>query len=621
MRLVLVLHHHQPCGQLPWTVTDAVTDCYAPLLKVLLKHPYIKVALHYSGPLLEMLGEAHSSVLDDIKILLERRQIELLGGAWWEAILPIWPQCDQKSQLQLTRERLKTLFQSDPQGAWLPERVWEPELARTLLESDYRWTLLDDNGLKNAGVPPQNLHQVNRTVEGLNILSIDARLRQLIPWHSVDEVIGYLSALHQESSEAICVYADDAEKFGSWPGTHQLIYEENYLEDLLIALENNAGWLQTALPSACVEGNQSNAALQIPPTSYPEMLEWSRGHWRHFLMRYSESRDMYEAVLRAPRNVVALPHVLKAQCNDVYWHGVFGGLYLPHLRQAVYGAVAQAELTVPEPAMETTDSDDIFLKNSRQMLGLRAQGGQLFLWLDFATRHNWTATLRHYRETDAPETAPADWYARGVGIDHFLGDAATPESVACGQFPEQGDFAGERWQLQAHQNEGSLQAVLARRGGVWQEDAFLPLEIKKTIVMPLHDNGYQIQYEITNPGDRMLRLWWACEWNLTASGSGLPERSLTANDAEWDFEQTHHWDAISSWGLNDRWLNRQIRWSADQQFGMWAIPFQTVSRHESGDMETIFQQSTLVLHQRLSLAPGEKYFCRMNVEMQSIKKA
>jgi hypothetical protein len=33
----------------------------------------------------------------------------------------------------------------------------------------------------------------------------------------------------------------------------------------------------------------------------------------------------------------------RAQCNDAYWHGVFGGLYLPHLRSAIWQNLAQAE--------------------------------------------------------------------------------------------------------------------------------------------------------------------------------------------------------------------------------------------------------------------------------------
>ena len=33
----------------------------------------------------------------------------------------------------------------------------------------------------------------------------------------------------------------------------------------------------------------------------------------------------------------------RAQCNDAYWHGVFGGLYLPHLRDAIWRNLAEAE--------------------------------------------------------------------------------------------------------------------------------------------------------------------------------------------------------------------------------------------------------------------------------------
>ncbi|MBA2627007.1 MAG: DUF1926 domain-containing protein, partial [Gemmatimonadales bacterium] len=33
----------------------------------------------------------------------------------------------------------------------------------------------------------------------------------------------------------------------------------------------------------------------------------------------------------------------RAQCNDAYWHGVFGGLYLPHLREAIWRELAAAE--------------------------------------------------------------------------------------------------------------------------------------------------------------------------------------------------------------------------------------------------------------------------------------
>lgn len=633
MRFILALHHHQPVGQLPWTVSDAVNNCYAPLLKVLSRHPAIKIALHYSGPLLEMLCADHPLIIEQIKVLLERGQIEIIGGAWWESILPIWPRDDQIAQLQLSQERLKVLFACAPQFAWLPERVWEPQLAETLLHCNYQGTFLDDNGLQKT----PDLHCINHTAQGLKVLSIDAQLRRLIPWRSVNEVLEYLSGLYQNDSQSIAVFADDAEKFGSWPGTFQLIYEEHYLDDLLTALEENADWLQTVLPSEASrkttfpersrrdEPNDdgtstplSDRCLEIPATSYPEMLEWSGGSWSNFLERYAESRDMYETVLRAPRTAESLPHLLKAQCNDAYWHGVFGGLYLPHLRQAIYGAAAKAYPASPESKIETTFSSDAILQNAWQILGIRPKGGQIFQWLDLEKPHNWLATLRRYAENYA-ESEAADWYARGCGIEHFLGAGATPENMLTGNFPEEGDFVSEVWQIETRQNHEELTAILTRNGGVWQRGNFEPLEVKKIITMPIQGNHWNVQYELTNSGDQNLDLWWASEWNVSPSGSDFPQRTFNVNNSSFNLEETHVWEHVSNWHINDNWLKSTFTLCADQKFDLWQMPFRTVSRHEGETAESIFQQATIVMNRKVLLQAGQKYFCELNVKTLNIE--
>ena len=38
-----------------------------------------------------------------------------------------------------------------------------------------------------------------------------------------------------------------------------------------------------------------------------------------------------------------IDHLYRSQCNDAYWHGVFGGLYLNHLREAAYSNLLRAE--------------------------------------------------------------------------------------------------------------------------------------------------------------------------------------------------------------------------------------------------------------------------------------
>ncbi len=39
----------------------------------------------------------------------------------------------------------------------------------------------------------------------------------------------------------------------------------------------------------------------------------------------------------------ARAELYRGQCNCAYWHGAFGGIYLPHLRNAVYNHLIAAE--------------------------------------------------------------------------------------------------------------------------------------------------------------------------------------------------------------------------------------------------------------------------------------
>jgi hypothetical protein len=47
----------------------------------------------------------------------------------------------------------------------------------------------------------------------------------------------------------------------------------------------------------------------------------------------------------------------RGQCSCAYWHGIFGGLYLPHLREAIYRNLIEAESPPHSPKLETIDFD------------------------------------------------------------------------------------------------------------------------------------------------------------------------------------------------------------------------------------------------------------------------
>jgi len=49
-------------------------------------------------------------------------------------------------------------------------------------------------------------------------------------------------------------------------------------------------------------------------------------------------------------------NIMKSQANDAYWHGLFGGLYLPNLRAEVYQNLIRANKMID--AVNHPEKDD-----------------------------------------------------------------------------------------------------------------------------------------------------------------------------------------------------------------------------------------------------------------------
>jgi alpha-amylase len=137
-------------------------------------------------------------------------------------------------------------------------------------------------------------------------------------------------------------------------------------------------------------------------------------HWRNFLAKYSESNRMHKKMqalsflARARGDQGSARRAIgRAQCNDAYWHGVFGGLYLPHLREAIWRNLALAERDLRRNeslAAEVTDLDgdgyDEIWIHSDQFSAIVSprRGGAVEEYTLFATETNYANILTRRRE-------------------------------------------------------------------------------------------------------------------------------------------------------------------------------------------------------------------------------
>ncbi|HET7676834.1 MAG TPA: alpha-amylase/4-alpha-glucanotransferase domain-containing protein, partial [Candidatus Limnocylindrales bacterium] len=378
-------HNHQPVGNFGWVFEDVHRSAYAPMLGALERHPRVRLGLHYTGSLLEWLEAEHPETLERLRALVARGQVELLGGGHYEPILASLPQADRAAQLMVMADEVERLFGVRPRGAWLAERVWEPSLPADLADAGYEWTVLDDNHLRAASVPEDEMWGTYTTDDQgrrLTLFGTEQGLRYRIPFGEVEEVIDHLRRHATQDGRRLGTMGDDGEKFGAWPGTFEHCWGDGaWVDRCFAAFEANADWLTTTTPSAWLDTQPPVGRIYVPTASYVEMTQWALpanesgpfhdaleaarlegrvearflrgGFWRNFMARYREINDLHKQMLRASRKVAAISdpavrrhareHLLRGQSNDVYWHGLFGGIYIVHMRLAVLAELIAAE--------------------------------------------------------------------------------------------------------------------------------------------------------------------------------------------------------------------------------------------------------------------------------------
>jgi alpha-amylase len=472
VRFVFGIHVHQPVGNFEHVFEEHTRDVYLPLLKALKEREFFPIVMHLSGPLLEWLEASHSSYLDMVGELASSGKIEMLLSGYYEPILAALPREDRVEQILWMKNAIESRFGVTANGLWLTERVWEPELAADLSNAGVRYVLVDDRHFLVSGFQRDQLHVPYRTESDgktVDVLAIDERLRYLIPFRPPSEIADYVHELKAQGHR-LAVFADDGEKFGGWPGTREWVYEKGWLKDFLATMEKlvASGDMVLSTGSDALNDIPSGGLAYLPTASYREMEGWSlppvagkrlaeleaelgtdriagqdgafvRGaHWRNFLVKYPESNRAHKKMMalsalsrRRGDPETARRLIGRAQCNDASWHGVFGGLYLPHLREAVWLNLARAEqelrrdetLTIEVLDFDRDGRDEIWVHSSHfSALVAPAQGGSIVELTVFKDGINYADVLTRRREVYhyAQPKAAASHDDEGIASIHHL---------------------------------------------------------------------------------------------------------------------------------------------------------------------------------------------------------
>ncbi|MDX1961706.1 MAG: alpha-amylase/4-alpha-glucanotransferase domain-containing protein [Pirellulales bacterium] len=681
LRLLFVLHDHQPIGNFDHVFEQAYQDSYRPFLDLLDQYPQLRVGLHTSGPLMEWLDAHHPEYLDRLARYVAANRIEIIGGAFYEPILSMISPRDRVGQIRTFREWLETRLGATVRGMWIPERVWEQSMTGDLIEAGVDYIILDDSHFKNAGLRPDQLHGYYLTEDDgrtLRVLPGSEPLRYIIPFGAVYQAIDYLRDLSHRAPGCAALFADDGEKFGVWPDTGHTVQPGGWLAQLFEQFAQNP-WIQLTLPSELIDSVPPQGTVYLPEGSYREMTEWvlppeqliqyegaraslrddprwptlshfmRGGFWRNFKVRYPEANEMYarmmliskrlqEAVANgADQGLIrqARTELYRGQCNCPYWHGAFGGIYLPHLRNAIYEHLIQAENLLDQaenrrhPWVEATSDDynfdgrpEVRLANDKLLaLIAPARGGQIYELDVRAIRHNLLATLTrrpeayHQRVLAGPNAAGGsvidanapvkfkqaglehrvtqyDAYERKSLLDHFYDDDVSLTTIAASQAMERGDFLHGGYEAKIRRNPGRIQVQMTRAGNAWG----VPLRITKGITLEAGHSAFEIGYLIEGlPPGRTFH--FAVEFNFAGLPGGASDRYFldASRQRLGDLGTSLDLRQQTELSLVDEWLGIDVGLAFSQPTHLWTYPVQTVSQSEGG-FELVHQSVAVVPH-------------------------
>lgn len=142
-----LLHIYQPPEQKEKIIRKITVESYSQILNILKKHPKEKITLNINGSLTEQFAQyGFKNIIDDIRKLAEKGQIELVGSAKYHLILPLVSEQEIIHQIKLNNETNKKYFGKiyQPKGFFIPELAYSFKVAKTLKKLGYQWIVLDE---------------------------------------------------------------------------------------------------------------------------------------------------------------------------------------------------------------------------------------------------------------------------------------------------------------------------------------------------------------------------------------------------------------------------------------------------------------------------------------------
>ncbi len=654
INLIFGIHNHKPIGCSDDTFEDAYQKAYKPFLSILNEYPEIPVTLHYSGIILEWLEKNHPEYFVLLREMLKNKQLELLGGGYFDPILSMIPASDKLGQIELLTTYIRANFGNRPRGIWLTEQEWEPALAQVFNNCGMEYLFLDNTVFKTAGLAKDGLYYSYVTEEQgkmISVFPISQELNSVLIRHKPKEALRFIKDKADKSGERIICYFEDGENWLHDNNKYSREYKQQWLKTFLSLLKENNECIKPVHPKTFLSNQSIYRKIYLPYYSSSRVRKWFSpvpkkifcpinkmlrppytivNGFKQFFSRYPESNLMYSKMLYIHilvnqlrgdkyRKKASKEELWKAQCNFAYWPGKYLGIYSHPLRKEVYKNLITAEKGTRTAGIFLTSiiSTDFDMDGENEYLYqgsvinvyVHNKSGAVFE-LDYIPAYwNYLDTVARSREMyhRAEDNGyTGDWYMRKAFLDHFFADKTTIDDFDTMRYKELGNFINQKYSLQELDREKNI--IVFQRDGVVKSN-----KSTQTVCMIkkywMKKNSIQVSYTIKNTSPFILRSQFGIELNLSFASHEKKELSITALRGKAS-KKTNNKKAeinnINQIALEDRVNNVSISFDADKNYTLWSLPVETLFR-EKEKITKIYQSSCFVPQWTLCLEPNQEW--------------
>ena len=610
-RVILGFHAHLPPGSRDAEFEDLYSAVLKPIVTDLNGRPDIHAVLHFSGPLLEKLEQKKREIFLLIGDLVSRRQIELLGGGFYEPPLSLLPLADKIGQIEMFTTYIRRRFGKKPQGCCLPFGVWEQSFAGLLNSCGMLYTFLDAAQFRAAGIDGEEL---------------------FVPWITEDQ--GKLITVFPVFSSLEEIPVSDGKKERLAAVVFPRFSRESREENVTGFFDSLSRYLEEKRFELCLPGKALRLLGGALKRTYFPGFPSAAFSPRQFLTRHTEANGMYSKMyfvhtlinqLRGDksRKQAAREELWKAQRADIFSRGtdetlVFGpggDIACHETRHFVYRALLSSEKITKEkgncpPPLLAFDFDldgqpEYLFQDKNVNCYIQALGASLFEFDYLPKAWNYL------------DTFSLSGIRRRAFMDRLFDAEFSPFALAGVSGEGAGRLcADEMYNVSADKARGRVVFTLSSQ----KDRPFGGIEIEKSY--QLEKNILSVSYTLTNRGGAAA---FSFAPHIDFSFAGPKHFSVSCSDpvaaeALSPSKESPAASGVKAFTITDTKNKAALGLSSDAAFALFFFNNIADRRTAGENAHEIYESTSFLPVFRLSLENGESWSTMFKLSVNPAKK-